>query len=161
LAVRQAAKRLRGPAWRPVRWGLAALLGVHLLGINAWAWSQRQAVESRRQAQTALLKAAHPHVRAVLDAPTQMQRETDSLRAAAGRASETDLESMLATAAAAWPDGQGPMQGLKFEPGKLTLTVAGWSEDHVRQFRDRLKPAGWAVDVAPGRVTVLRAGRAG
>lgn len=161
VALRQVARRLKGPAWRPVRWGIAALVGVHLVGVNAWAWSQRQAVESRRQAQAALLKATHPQVRAVLDAPTQMQRETDSLRSAAGRAGEADLESMLATAAAAWPDGQGPMQGLKFEPGRLTLTVAGWSEDHVRQFRDRLRPAGWAVEVAAGKVTMQRPGRSG
>lgn len=157
VALKQAFKRLRSPAWKPVRWGLAALVALQVVGLNVWAWSQHRTLEDRRLAQATLLRSAHPQVRSVLDAPAQMRRETEQLRAAAGRTGDTDLEPMMAAAAAAWPDGQGPMQGLRFEPGRLTLTVAGWSEDHVRQFRDRLRPAGWALEIAPGKVTLMRA----
>ena len=39
----------------------------------------------------------------MLDAPVQMRRETEALRAAAGKAGDTDLEPMLQAAASAWP----------------------------------------------------------
>ena len=69
----------------------------------------------------------------VSDAPAQMERETERLRAAAGRPGEADLESMLAAAAGAWPDGQGPVSNLRFEPGKLSVAAVGWAEPQVAQ----------------------------
>jgi general secretion pathway protein L len=104
-----------------------------------------------------LLRSAHPGVRAVLDAPLQMQRETDRLRAAAGQPGQADLEALLAAAAAAWPDGQGPVQTLRFEPGRLTLSAPGWAEPQVTQFRERLKSAGFSAEFADGHATVARA----
>jgi general secretion pathway protein L len=74
------------------------------VGLNAYAWQQRQALAAKRQAMNSLLLSAHPGVRVVLDAPVQMERETERLRAAAGRPGEADLESMLAAA-----QGPGPM----------------------------------------------------
>ena len=102
------ARRLRSPAWRPVRIGLATLLALQIVGLNAWAWHQRQAIAERRTAQENLLRSTFPNVRAVLDAPLQMRRETDVLRAAAGRAGDTDLEALLGAAASAWPRRPGP-----------------------------------------------------
>jgi general secretion pathway protein L len=104
-----------------------------------------------------MLRATFPNVRAVLDAPLQMRRETEVLRAAAGRAGDSDLEALLGAAASAWPDGQGPVQALRFEPGRLTLSAPGWSEQQVKQFRDRLRPGGWAVESAEGSVSLSRA----
>ncbi len=118
------------------------------------------AIAQKQAAQASLLRATFPGVRAVLDAPLQMSRETDVLRAAAGRTGAGDLETLLGAAAAAWPEGQGPVQTLRFEPGRLTLSAAGWSEQQVAQFRDRLRPGGWNVDSAEGRVTLSR-GEAG
>jgi general secretion pathway protein L len=99
-------------------------------------------------------------VRSVLDAPLQMQRETDRLRAAAGRPGESDYETLLGAAAAAWPDGAGPAASLRFENGRLTLTAGAWGEPQVRQFRDRLRGAGYMAEFADGRVVVALA-RAG
>jgi general secretion pathway protein L len=160
-ALRDIGRRLQGPEWRPVRWGLASLVAVQLLGLNAWAWQQRQAVAERKEAMTSLLRSTHPGVRAVLDAPVQMERETDRLRAAAGRAGDSDLEALLAAAAAAWPDGQGPVQTLRFEGGRLTVAASGWGEAQLAQFRERLRAAGYAADAAEGRVTVSRRGAEG
>jgi general secretion pathway protein L len=157
LALRSTARRLLSPAWRPVRIGVLALLLVQLVGLNAWAWHQRQAMADKLQAQESLLRSTFPNVRAVLDAPLQMRRETEVLRAAAGRPGENDLEALLGAAASAWPDGQGPVQMLRFEPGRLTLSAPGWNEQQIAQFRDRLRPGGWAVDSAEGRVTLSRA----
>jgi general secretion pathway protein L len=155
-AVRDAARRLWSPGWRPVRVGVATLAVLHVVGLNAWAFAQERAKAGKRAAQVALLKAAHPGVRAVLDAPLQMQRETDALRAAAGRVGDNDFESMLAAAASAWPEGQGPAPTVRYEPGKLTLVASGWSEDQVNAFRDHLRLTGWQVEHSQGRVALSR-----
>jgi len=157
-ALREAGKRFLSPGWRPVRLGLVALTVLQIVGLNAWAWSQRQAIERKRTAQIALINEVHPQVRSVIDAPLQMERENDQLRSLAGRAGATDLEPMLAAAAAAWPDAQGPVQSLRFQPGQLSLATGGWSDNDVKQFSDRLRPGGWSVEPAPGRVTITRSG---
>ncbi|MBK6786821.1 MAG: general secretion pathway protein GspL [Betaproteobacteria bacterium] len=156
-ALRAGTQRFFSREWRSVRLGLVALAVLHLLGLNAYAWQQREALVAKRQAMAELLRSTHPGVRAVLDAPVQMQRETERLRAAAGRAGDNDLEVLLAAAAAAWPDGQGPVQTLRFESGLLTLAVPGWAEAQQQQFRERLRGAGFAAEFEEGRLTVTRA----
>lgn len=158
-AVRDALRRFTGPEWRPVRLGLAALVGLQVLGLNAWAWRLDQAVQDKRQAQTRLLQATHPQVRSVLDAPLQMQRETDALRAAAGRPGPTDIEPLLAAAATAWPDGQPPLAALRFEPGRLLITPTGWADPQHGQFADRVRAAGLQAERQGQQVTLTLGGR--
>jgi len=160
-ALRAGAQRLLSAEWRPFRLGLAALLALQLVGLNVHAWQQRSAVAAKRQQMVELLRSTHPGVRTVLDAPLQMQRETERLRAAAGRAGDGDFEALLAAAAAAWPDGQGPVQALRFEAGTLTLSAPGWADPQLVQFRDRLRGSGHAVEMAEGRLTVTRASSRG
>lgn len=151
-ALRELAKQWRGPAWRPARWGLAALVVVQLLGLNLWAWQQQRLVAQGKEKMTALLRTTHPNVRAVLDAPVQMQRETELLRQAAGQVGPADFEPLLALAARGWPDGQGPVQNVRYEPGRLTLAAPGWTPEQVKAFRGQVEPAGGRVEVADGRV---------
>ncbi len=158
-ALRAAARQLTGPAWRPARWGLAALLVVQVLGLNLWAWQQQRALEARRTAMTDLLRASHPQVRAVLDAPLQMQRETDALRTAAGRASADDFEPLLGQVAGAWPDGRGPADQLRFEPARLSVGTNGWSVEQVAQLRGRLEQSGASVTSQDNQLTLSRAAR--
>ncbi len=160
-ALRTLGKRFFSADWRPVRLGVAALVLLQLVGLNAYAWQQRQALDQRRLAMNDLLRSAHPGVRTVLDAPLQMQRETDRLRAAAGRAGDGDLEALMAAAAAAWPDGLGPTQTLRFEPGSLTLVAQGWGDPQIQQFRERARSAGYGAEFAEGRVVVTRLSRQG
>jgi general secretion pathway protein L len=155
-AARELGKRFLSTEWRPVRAGLAALVAVHLVGLNAYAWQQSQMMQTRRLAMNELLKAAHPGVRAVLDAPVQMQRETERLRAAAGKPGDTDLEPLMAAAAAAWPDGTGPVQSLRFEPGRLILMSPGLGDAQVTQLRERLRAVGFLADLSEGRITITR-----
>jgi general secretion pathway protein L len=155
-AVRDGWQQFFSREWRPVRVGVAALLVLQLVGLNAYAWKERQALAARRTAMAELLKASHPGVRAVLDAPLQMQRETERLRVAAGRPGEADLEAMLGVAAAAWPEGQGPVQTLRYETGRLTLSAPGFGEPQMAQFRERLRSAGFTAELVEGRVTVSR-----
>ncbi len=153
-------KSWMSPGWRPARLGLAGLVVLQLVGLNLWAWAQRNHIDDKKRAQVALLQSVHPQERVVVDAPLQMQRATEALRAAAGRRSDTDLESMLSAAAAAWPDGQGAAPSLRFEPGSLTVPATGWSDEQVRQFRDRLRRDGWSVDLTQGRLLITRAAAA-
>jgi general secretion pathway protein L len=145
VVVRDALRRFRSAGWRPIRWGLAALLALQVIGLNLWSWHQERQIAAKRSAMVALLQKAHPQVRAVLDAPAQMQRETDLLRAAAGKAGDGDLETLLGAAAAAWPDGQAPLQTLKFADGRLSFAAAGWSEQQIGAFRGQLSAGGWTV----------------
>jgi general secretion pathway protein L len=103
------------------------------------------------------LTASFPQVRAIRDAPVQMQRETDQLRATAGRSSDQDLETLLAAAATAWPAERGPVETLSFESGRLSLSANGWSDAQVQQFRSQLSSEGWQLDAVEGRLTLSRA----
>jgi len=156
-ALRDAWLRFLSPGWRPVRWGLASLLVLNILGLNLWAWQQNRAITQKQQAMVEVLRSTYPNVRAVIDAPLQMQRETEGLRAIAGRPGDTDFEVLLQATASAWPMGQPPVETLRFEPGQLTLSATGWPPEQVEQFRSQLRPAGWQVDFEGGRVTVRRA----
>ena len=157
LALGKLGRRLLSPAWRPARLGLLALLVLQVLGINVMAWQQDRALTEQRSAMDALLRSSHPQVRAVLDAPVQMQRETAALRVAAGVPADDDFEPLLAVAAAAWPDGQPPPPQLRFEPGRLSLPAAGWAPPQLEQLRGRLQPGSWAVDQTEGRLVIRRA----
>jgi general secretion pathway protein L len=156
-ALRDAWRRFQSPEWRPIRWGLAALVALQLVALNAWALHLRAQLADRRVQMGELLRSAHPQVRAVFDPPAQMQRETDALRAAAGRPADNDLEPLLKAAASAWPDGAAPAETLRYEPGRLTLTAANWTPEQTERFRTELRAGGWALDAAQGRLTITRA----
>ena len=155
-AVRDLARQWLSPAWRPTRRGLLVLVAVQVVGLNLWAWHQSAEVARQKQAMVALLQGSFPQVRAVLDAPLQMQREVEALRAQAGKASETDFEPMLYAAASAWPETQPQVNSMTFEPGRLTLAAPGWADGEIEQFRVQLRQAGWNVDAANGQVSLSR-----
>lgn len=160
-ALRDLLRQWLSPAWRPARIGLVALLLLQVLGLNAWAWQQRQALSAKRLAQEQLLRATFPQLRTVLDAPLQMQREAALLRAAAGQPDESDLEPLLQAAAAAWPSDLAAVESIRFEPGKLTLAASSWDAGRIEQFRAQLQPMGLRLDVADGQLVLSRAARDG
>ena len=157
LALRDAWRRFRSAAWRPVRYGLIAMVALQVLGLNLWAWHQQRQLDGKRDAMTQLLRSTHPQVRAVLDAPVQMQRETDSLRTAAGKRGDNDFETLLGVAAAAWPEGQPPLATLKFDNGRLSFAAGGWAEAQTAQFRAQLAGGGWDLASNNGVLTISRA----
>ena len=157
LALRDGWRRFRSAAWRPVRYGLIAMVALQVLGLNLWAWHQQRQLDGKRDAMTQLLRSTHPQVRAVLDAPVQMQRETDSLRTAAGKRGDNDFETLLGVAAAAWPEGQPPLATLKFDNGRLSFAAGGWAEAQTAQFRAQLAGGGWDLASNNGVLTISRA----
>ncbi|WP_343629564.1 type II secretion system protein GspL [Roseateles sp.] len=134
--VHRAWQTLQAPAWRPVRWGVIGLVLVQVIGLNAMAWQQGRAVDARKAEQEALLRQTFPQVRVIRDARAQMVRETEALRGGAGQVGPGDLEDLLTAAARAWPAGEAPVPGLRFEPGRLRLT--GLTPPQRTQLRDRL-----------------------
>jgi general secretion pathway protein L len=144
-----------------LRIGVAALVVTQVIGLNAWAWHLRSTIDGHRAAQVALLQASFPQVRAVLDAPLQMRREVALLRSAAGQPDEADLEPLLLAAAAAWPAGLAAVESVRFEPGRLTLAASGWQTAQIEQFRAQLRPQGFQVEAAEGRLVLSRAARSG
>ncbi len=157
LALREGWKRFLSAPWRPVRWGLATFAALNLVGLNLWAWNVRSAAHAKGSAITQVLREAHPQMRSILDAPAQMLRETENLRASAGRLGDVDFEALLGAIAAAWPEGRPPAESLNFEPGRLSVSSTGWTEAHIQQFRAGLRPGGWMVEHANGVLTVSRA----
>jgi general secretion pathway protein L len=157
LAAGNLWRTLMGPGWAPARWGLVALVVVQLVGLNARAWQQRSALEQLRAGQERLLRQAHPQLRAVLDAPLQMQRETAALRSAAGVPGDDDFETVLAAAATAWPDGQPPAAQLRFEPGRLSLPGAAWAPPQVDALRQRLQALGWTLEQVEAELVIRKA----
>ncbi|CAN5616393.1 hypothetical protein BH09PSE5_BH09PSE5_09870 [soil metagenome] len=159
-ALRDTWRRFFGPEWKPARVGLAALAVILIAGVNLWAWRQGNEIQNKQEAMNTLLRSTFPNVRSILDAPLQMQRETEVLQAAAGKPAAGDLEPMLQAAAGAWPADRPAVETVRYEPGRLTVAAPGWSPSQIDQFRSQLQPAGWIVEANDGRLTLSR-GRLG
>jgi general secretion pathway protein L len=155
-ALRAGWSTFLGPDWSPVRLGLIAVVAVHLIGLNVWAWQQRRAISREREAVAQVLRDTFPQVRAIQNAPIQMAKEVDVLRAAAGRPGDADLEPLLYAAEGAWPSTRGPVETLKFEPGRLTLSANGWTPQEIERFRTQLRGGGIQVEATAGRLTLSR-----
>ncbi|NBQ88721.1 MAG: general secretion pathway protein GspL [Betaproteobacteria bacterium] len=96
----------RAPQWRPLRWGVALLVLVHLVGLNAWAQRERSTLAAKQDAARRVLLDTFPKIAVVIDAPLQMERELALLRQATGAASARDLEPLLGALARALPAGR-------------------------------------------------------
>lgn len=159
-ALRDSARQFLSPSWRPVRYGVGALVLAQVVGLNLWAWHQRNAIEARQAAMQTLVKTAYPNANPQdiqRNADAVMQREAQSLRTLAGKPGDTDLEPMLQAAASAWPPDRPAVETLRFEPGKLTLSATGWTDAQVTEFRSLLRSNGWAVESSEGRLILSRA----
>ena len=136
------------PAWRVTRIGLAALVVVTLLGLNIRAFQEHRRIADKKAALTATVATTFPAIKTIYDPPAQAQHEIDVLRAAAGRPSDGDIETLLQAAESAWPQAHSPVENVKFEPGKLTLPATGWSPQEIERFTTQLRAAN--VDVKSG-----------
>lgn len=121
------------PAWRPVRWGLLALVLLQVVGLQAWAWQERAALRRQQDSQAALLRQTLAQVRTVADAPAQMERGVQQLRRGTGEVTAGDLEPLLSSLALAAPgaqvthidfrDGDLRARGAAVEPGTLASAL--------------------------------------
>jgi general secretion pathway protein L len=93
--IRQWQNFWQSPAWRPARWGLAAVLLANIVGLNVWAWQQQSSLNAKRTQINNLLTQSFPNVKVVVDAPQQMSRELIALRQSTGANTAQNFESML------------------------------------------------------------------
>ena len=85
----------QSPAWRPVRWGIAAVLCANIIGLNTWAWQQQASLSNKRAQLSTILTQTFPSVKVVVDPALQMSREMTALRQATGASGVQNFESML------------------------------------------------------------------
>ena len=151
---RQAIALLRAPEWRAARWGAGVLVAAHLVGVNAWAWKESNALADKRAAVRGTLTSAFPNVRVIVDAPVQMQREVAQLRQAAGAYSQRDLEAMLGALGAVLPPGQS-LQAVEFNAGEARVRGLTLAADGAAPVKDKLRAFGLQAQ-AEGERWVLR-----
>jgi len=142
--LRQTLREWRSaPAWRPARWGLAALVAAQLLGLNAAAWHERSSLDSKRQAVKQTLQQTFPQVTLVMDAPLQMQRELALLQQASGNLSTSDLETMLAALALATPGATVAPARVDYSGGEGRFGQWSAPEEQLRSLQQALQTSGW------------------
>lgn len=149
---------LAAPQWRPARWGAVLLIALNVIGLNAWAWRERSALEDKREDVRKTLTQTFPQVKVVVDAPVQMEREVAALRQLTGATSGRDLESMLGALSGASPP-QRPVSSLDFANGELRLKGLAYSADEARNVAAVLKGQGLSA-VLQGETLVVTQGGA-
>lgn len=112
------------PRWRAARWGALVLVLAQFIGLNAWAWKERSALDAKRSAVKSLLSQTFPSVQPIVDAPLQMAREVTALQQATGGLTSADLEPMLGALAASLPAGRSP-SSVDYSAGQLRLRGLG------------------------------------
>lgn len=135
---------LRAPQWRAARWGAGLLVAAHLVGLNAWAWQERQSLAAQQASVQSALTQTFPQVKVVVDAPVQMEREVAQLRLAAGGLSPRDLEPLMAAVGQALPAGVQPT-GIEYASGELRLRGLDLAADALAPLRERLAGAGYSA----------------
>lgn len=137
---------LRSPQWRPARWGALLLVVANLLGLNAWAWKERSALQAKRDAVRRVLTTTFPQVKVVVDAPLQMEKEVALLRQSAGATSGRDLEAMLGALASVTPLLQPP-GAIEYVGGELRLKGLAATPEDARGLAETLRGRGYAADL--------------
>ena len=146
---------LRAPQWRAARWGALLLVLAHLVGLNAWAWQERQTLAAKQAGVRNALTQTFTQVQVVVDAPVQMERELVLLRQSAGSMSASDLEPLMAAAAQALP---APWQAsaIDYAAGELRLRGPELTTEEEAQARQTLAASGHQLRSDSGAL-VLRA----
>jgi general secretion pathway protein L len=135
---------LAAPQWRPARWGAVLLIALNVIGLNAWAWRERAALDDKREAVRRTLTQTFPQVKVVVDAPVQMEREVAALRQVTGATSRSDLEAMLAALAAAFPP-QRAVTGIEYTGGELRVRGDALGADEARAVTASLRGQGYGA----------------
>ncbi len=144
-------------AWRPLRWGALALLGVQLLGLNVHAWQLRQQLHQAQAEQRQVLQAQFPSVTLVIDPVLQMQRELDRLRQRSGAVGPADLEWLLSTLGQA--AGSEPWPGLSaidHDASSTRLSAEALDPGQLGVWQARLSATGLAVQTEGPSLVVRR-----
>ena len=143
------------PAWRATRWGLGLWAASALLGINALAWQEKQALQAKQQQAKQLLTATFPGVTLVLDAPLQMQRELAALQRSSGQLGQGDAEQLLVDFSNISLDLIG-FSAMNFNNQETRLTLTQTTDANVNTLRQGLRAQGWQSQYAAPVLTLTR-----
>ena len=135
---------LHAPGGRPVRWGLALLLVVHIAGMNIWSWQVQSALQARRVAFATTLTQTFPQVKLVVDAPLQMERELAVLRQATGQLSGRDLEPVLTALGSVTPADLS-LGAIEFTAGEVRLKGIQLAASDATRIFEQLQRQGYAA----------------
>ena len=147
---------LHAPQWQAVRWGLAGLVLVQLIGLNWAVLQERRMLADNKQAIAKVLTDTFTHVKLVVDPPTQMQRELAALRQGSGALAATEVEGMLALVSRALPDAQ--VQALQWDGTQLRMKGITLSTEQQGSLQATLRPSrlalsqdgnDWLIRLAP------------
>jgi general secretion pathway protein L len=144
---------LRAPQWRPLRWGLVALLLVQLAGLNALAWQQRSLQEQQRATIQSVLQQTFPEVRLVVDAPVQMQRAVDDLARTRGVGGAIDLGSILSLIGPLTPAGIS-VSAIELGDKQLLLTAPGLDASNGQALVAALEARGLRALLDNGQLSI-------
>jgi len=134
----------RGPQWRAARWGALVLVLAQLVGLNAWAWKERAALETKRAAVRGILTQTFPSVRIVVDPQSQMAREVAALQQATGGVAAADLEPMLSALATTLPSGRVPT-AIDFGANQLRLRGLALQTSELEKLQSVLSSRGYSA----------------
>lgn len=160
LWQRLATTTLHGPAWRPARWGMGALLVALLLGLNAWAWKTRANWQMQQEHWAQILRESFPEIQTVVDAPLQMEREVARLRQNAGLLAAQDLQTMLAALGTCLPASAAAPDAYDFADGQLRIQGLTLSRDEQDFLKRSLATKGYDWQAA-GNAWLMRASTGG
>ena len=144
---------LHGPQWRPVRWGLVALLAVQIVALNVSAWQKRAQLASQRSAIQAVLQQTFPEVQLVINAPLQMQRALDDLARARGAGAEVDLGRVVAAVSALAPK-ELVLTGIELSGRQVRLRGQGFSDPLVLAMQPALDGQGLRARLQDGLLLI-------
>ena len=135
---------LAAPQWRLARWGAVVVLLVNLVGLNVWAWREQASVQAGRQQMGQLLTSSFPYIKAVVDAPLQMQRELTQLRQSNGQLSSRDFESIYARFSMVANINSAP-NAIEYTGNQVAISGLNLTESQLESLAPKLQSAGLAV----------------
>ena len=145
-------------AFRPAAYlALASFAVFALFVLGDWAWLRYQSGILNEQ-MTGTFRSTFPQVQAVVDPPLQMQRLYDQLRREQGQLGAGDFLPLLAGSTEV-AVGQGKLNKLAYEDGRLELSVGVASAEIAERLRDTMKGRGLSVTLR--ETTPLKSGGKG
>lgn len=131
--------------WSAVRLALAVVLMVNIVGLSAWAWRERIAIEAQRLNLQTLFADEFPDARLTDDPYLQMSQEVMKLEQSKGAESEGKLEKMLSAFGSTVKDDVRPTS-MDFVAEELRLKGIQLTPDDMAEIALKLKPLGYAIE---------------
>ncbi|HWI83343.1 type II secretion system protein GspL [Ramlibacter sp.] len=146
---------LSAPQWRAARWGAALLVGVNLLGLNAWAWRERATLDHKRESMRQILTQTFPQVKVVVEPAVQMTKEVAALRQTTGAVSSRDLEAMLGALSSA-PASTRAAAAIEYNNGELRVKGLASNQDEAEPFIAALSAQGYGATLQGDALVITK-----